>query len=45
MQGMMDALVKRERGKGLDLVQMPIPQLGIGEVLIKIHKTAICGSW
>ncbi len=44
MQGMMDALVKRERGKGLDLVQMPIPQLGIGEVLIKIHKTAICGT-
>ncbi len=44
MQGMMDALVKRESGKGLDLIKMPIPQLGIGDVLIKIHKTAICGT-
>lgn len=44
MKGMMDALVKRESGKGLDLVQVPIPEPGIGEVLIKIHKTAICGT-
>ncbi|HWQ58213.1 MAG TPA: L-threonine 3-dehydrogenase [Clostridia bacterium] len=40
----MDALVKRESGKGLDLIQVPIPEPGIGEVLIKIHKTAICGT-
>ncbi len=44
MKGMMDALVKRESGQGLDLVQVPIPEPGIGEVLIKVHKTAICGT-
>ncbi len=44
MQDMMDALVKRESGRGLDLVKVPIPKPGIGEVLIKIHKTAICGT-
>lgn len=44
MQGMMDALVKSEAGKGLILTKVPIPEPGIGEVLIKIHKTAICGT-
>lgn len=44
MQSMMDALVKRESGKGLELMQVPVPEPGIGEVLIKIHKTAICGT-
>ena len=40
MQKMMDALVKPERAKGLILTQVPVPEPGIGEVLIKIHKTA-----
>jgi threonine 3-dehydrogenase len=40
----MDALVKPEAGKGLVLTQVPVPEVGPGEVLIKIHKTAICGS-
>ena len=44
MQGMMDALVKRASGKGLELMKVPIPEPGIGEVLIKIHKAAICGT-
>ena len=44
MQKMMDALVKPERAKGLILTQVPVPEPGIGEVLIKIHKTAICGT-
>ena len=44
MQTMMDALVKTERGKGLVLKKMPVPQPGMGEVLIKVHKTAICGT-
>jgi len=44
MQKMMDALVKTERGRGLTLMQVPVPEPGIGEVLIKIHKTAICGT-
>lgn len=44
MQGMMDALVKAAPEKGLTLTQVPIPSPGVGEVLIKIHKTAICGT-
>lgn len=44
MQTMMDALVKTEAGKGLVLKQMPVPTPGMGEVLIKVHKTAICGT-
>ncbi|MPM07569.1 L-threonine 3-dehydrogenase [bioreactor metagenome] len=44
MQKMMDALVKTEPGKGLKLMRMPVPEPGLGEVLIRIHKTAICGT-
>ncbi|HPY94692.1 MAG TPA: L-threonine 3-dehydrogenase, partial [Clostridia bacterium] len=40
----MDALVKTAAGPGLTLTQVdrPVPQPD--EVLIKIHKTAICGT-
>jgi threonine 3-dehydrogenase len=40
----MDALVKKvpEKGLWLERVEMPTPQEG--EALIKIHKTAICGT-
>ena len=41
---MMDALVKTAPGVGLELRQVPVPEPGPGEVLIKIHKTAICGT-
>ena len=44
MEKMMDALVKTEAGVGLTLMKMPIPEPGPGEVLIKVHKTAICGT-
>ncbi len=44
MTNTMDTLVKSECGKGLALVRKPIPEPGPGEVLIKIHKTAICGT-
>lgn len=44
MAKMMDALVKTEAGKGLTLMQVPVPEPGMGEVLIKIRKTAICGT-
>ena len=37
--GMMDALVKEAPGTGLTLKQVPIPEPGMGEVRIKIHKT------
>ena len=44
MQQMMDALVKTKADKGLELMRMPVPEPGLGEVRIKIHKTAICGT-
>ncbi|MEG1559488.1 MAG: L-threonine 3-dehydrogenase [Clostridia bacterium] len=40
----MDALVKEAPGKGLTLKKVPVPQVGVGQVLIKIKKTAICGT-
>ena len=44
MKRMMNALVKTEKAKGLTLMQVPVPEPGMGEVLIKIRKTAICGT-
>ena len=41
---LMDALVKPVEGPGLELRQVPVPTPGPGEVLIKVHKTAICGT-
>ncbi len=40
----MDALVKTGPGPGLELVQVPRPEPGDHDVLIRIHKTAICGT-
>ena len=44
MEKLMDAIVKPEKGPGLELRKVPVPTPGPGEVLIKIHKTAICGT-
>lgn len=41
---MMDAIVKASAAPGLELRQVPVPEPGPGEVLIKVHKTAICGT-
>ena len=41
---MMKALVKARREPGLWLEDVPVPEIGINDVLIKIHKTAICGT-
>ena len=41
---MMDAIVKPAAAPGLELRQVPVPTPGAGEVLIKVHKTAICGT-
>lgn len=42
--GKMDALVKKYAEPGLWLEKVDIPVAGEDEVLIKIHKTAICGT-
>lgn len=44
MKTEMYALVKETAGPGLTLKKVPVPQVGVGQVLIKIHKTAICGT-
>ena len=44
MQAFMDAIVKPAAGPGLELRRVPVPEPKAGEVLIKIHKTAICGT-
>ena len=40
----MKALVKKYAEEGLWLEDVPIPEIKGNEVLIKIHKTAICGT-
>lgn len=44
MSGTMKALVKQREEKGLWLLDCPIPEVGEDDVLIKIKKTAICGT-
>lgn len=40
----MKALVKAEARPGLRLQDIPEPAIGINDVLIKVHKTGICGT-
>ncbi|NJD01212.1 MAG: L-threonine 3-dehydrogenase [Ruminiclostridium sp.] len=40
----MKALVKKYGKTGLWLDEVPVPETGINDVLIKIHKTSICGT-
>ena len=40
----MKALVKKQAGEGLWLQDVPKPEPGINDVLIKILRTAICGT-
>lgn len=40
----MKALVKKYAEPGLWLEEVPVPEPGINDVLIKIHKTSICGT-
>jgi threonine 3-dehydrogenase len=40
----MKALVKSKPEPGLWMEDVPVPRVGIDDVLIKIHKTAICGT-
>ncbi|MCW8872315.1 MAG: alcohol dehydrogenase catalytic domain-containing protein, partial [Xanthomonadales bacterium] len=40
----MRALVKREAGKGIWLEDVPRPKVGMNDVLIRVLRTAICGT-
>ncbi|MCL1982594.1 MAG: L-threonine 3-dehydrogenase [Clostridiales bacterium] len=40
----MMALVKSSPAPGLDMVEVPVPEPGPQDVLIKINKTSICGT-
>lgn len=44
MKRTMRALVKKERKVGLWEDELPIPEIGPNDLLIKISKTAICGT-
>ncbi len=40
----MKALVKKHPRPGLWMEEVPVPDYGINDVLIRVHKTAICGT-
>lgn len=40
----MKAIIKAERGPGVTMTDVPLPDVGPNDVLIKIKKTAICGT-
>jgi threonine 3-dehydrogenase len=40
----MKALVKSKAEKGLWMEEVDVPKLGVNDVLVKIRKTAICGT-
>jgi threonine 3-dehydrogenase len=44
MQQQMKALVKRQAAPGLWLEEVPVPTVGINDVLIHIDRTGICGT-
>jgi threonine 3-dehydrogenase len=40
----MRALVKKRAEPGLWMERVPVPEIGIDDVLIRVLKTAICGT-
>lgn len=40
----MRALVKTAPGPGLELIDVPEPEVGINDVLVAVHLTGICGT-
>lgn len=44
MQKTMKALVKKYAKEGLWLEDVPVPEIGMHDVLIKVQKTSICGT-
>jgi threonine 3-dehydrogenase len=41
---LMDALVKKDRAPGLALERVPVPSIGINDVLIRVRRASICGT-
>src|SRR5579885_3631483 len=44
MRRMMKALVKSEAAAGLRLCEVPIPEIGINDVLVRVDRASICGT-
>lgn len=44
MNKTMLSLVKAKSEPGIWLEEVPVPNFGVNDVLVKIHKTAICGT-
>ncbi len=44
MSNMMRALVKARPEPGIWMEQVPVPEIGPNDVLIKVKKTGICGT-
>jgi threonine 3-dehydrogenase len=44
MRQMMRALVKSEAARGLTLCDVPVPEIGINDVLIRVDRASICGT-
>jgi threonine 3-dehydrogenase len=44
MSATMQALVKRDAAPGIWMEEVPVPEPGTNEVLIRMEKTAICGT-
>ena len=40
----MKALVKTRPEPGLELIDIPVPAVGVGDVLVKVKTTGICGT-
>ena len=40
----MKALVKMRPEPGLELIDIPVPAVGVGDVLVKVKTTGICGT-
>ena len=40
----MQALVKTQKAPGLELIDVPVPAVGINDVLVRVQKTGICGT-
>ena len=40
----MKALVKKTAGAGLEMQEVPIPEIGGNDLLVRVAKAAICGT-